>query len=72
MLSDLRDSGAIEQDADAVIFLHRPDMYDDEEKRTAVQVNVSVAKTRHAGVGDIRMLMQLETGLFTEIEERYG
>ncbi len=72
MLSDLRDSGVIEQDADSVIFLHRPDMYDDGKKKPAVQVNVRVAKNRHAGTGDIQMLMQLETGLVTEIEERYG
>ncbi len=72
MLSDLRDSGAIEQDADSVIFMHRPDMYNDGKKKPVVQVNVRVAKNRHAGTGDIQMLMQLQSGLFTELEERYG
>lgn len=72
ILADLRDSGAIEQDADAVIFLHRPDMYDDEEKTDWVQVDVSVAKNRHAGTGDVKMKMHLSSGEFMEIETRYG
>lgn len=72
ILADLRDSGAIEQDADAVLFLHRPDMYDGEEKTSMVQVDVTVAKNRHAGTGSIHMLMHLESGAFSEIENRYG
>lgn len=72
ILADLRDSGAIEQDADAVIFLHRPDMYDDEAKTDWVQVDVSVAKNRHAGTGDVKMKMHLSSGEFREIETRYG
>ena len=72
MLADLRDSGAIEQDADAVIFLHRPDMYDDEDKNDWVQVDVCVAKNRHAGTGDVKMMLHLASGEFREIENRYG
>ena len=72
-LADLRDSGAIEQDADAVIFLHRPDMYDDEEEKSErVQVKVNVAKNRHAGTGEIDMQMELASGNFSEAEWRYG
>lgn len=73
ILADLRDSGAIEQDADAVIFLHRPDMYDDEEEKSErVQVKVNVAKNRHAGTGEIDMQMELTSGNFSEAEWRYG
>ena len=67
MLADLRDSGAIEQDADAVILLHRPDMYYAEEERTDnVQVKVNVAKNRHAATGEIDMLLNLSSGTFSE------
>lgn len=71
MLSDLRDSGAIEQDADAVILLHRPDMYDEDEKADSVQVNVIVAKNRHAGTGEIDMMMHLASGAFSAADWRY-
>lgn len=72
ILADLRDSGAIEQDADAVIFLHRPDMYDDDEKSDWVQVDVDIAKNRHAGTGNVKMMMHLSSGEFREVETRYG
>lgn len=72
MLSDLRDSGAIEQDADSVILLHRPDMYDEDEKAESVQVNVIVAKNRHAGTGEINMIMHLASGMFSATDWRYS
>lgn len=72
MLSDLRDSGAIEQDADCVILLHRPDMYDEDEKAESVQVKVNVAKNRHAGTGEIDMMMNLASGKFSAADWRYS
>jgi replicative DNA helicase len=53
MLSDLRDSGAIEQDADMVIFLSRDYYGVDPEK--AHLVTVSVAKNRHGSSGSVEM-----------------
>ncbi len=54
MLSDLRESGAIEQDADIVIFLYRDDYYNPEtdEKNVA---EVIVSKNRHGSVGTIKL-----------------
>ncbi len=52
MLSDLRDSGAIEQDADAVLFLYREMYYDDGTGKTRADENVAevmIAKNRHGG-----------------------
>lgn len=72
MLSDLRDSGAIEQDADCVILLNRPDMYDEDEKAESVQVKVNVAKNRHAGTGEIDMMMHLASGKFSAADWRYS
>ena len=52
MLSDLRESGAIEQDADIVLFIYRDDYYDDEseEKNNA---EVIIAKNRHGATGSV-------------------
>jgi len=53
MLSDLRDSGSIEQDADMVIFLSRDYYGIDPEKQNVVEV--SIAKNRHGNTGNITM-----------------
>jgi len=61
VLSDLRDTGAIEQDADGVIFLFRREYYSVADKRTMADLQVSVAKNRHGPVGDCMMTFDLET-----------
>lgn len=48
-LSDLRESGAIEQDADIVMFLHRPDAYDPEDRPG--EADLIIAKNRHGPIG---------------------
>ena len=58
MLSDLRDSGAIEQDADMVLFLYREEYYKDSEGAKDPRPNVAeviVAKNRHGSVGSVEM-----------------
>jgi len=59
MLSDLRDSGAIEQDADIVLFLYRDEYYKDTDeaaaKAAANTAEVIVAKNRHGSVGSVKM-----------------
>lgn len=68
MLSDLRDTGALEQDADGVIFLHRPDYYDDADSPSPsapsgpVDLQVIVAKNRHAATGSVNMDFYLRSG----------
>ncbi|HTI52216.1 MAG TPA: replicative DNA helicase [Planctomycetaceae bacterium] len=52
-LADLRESGAIEQDADIVMFLHRPEMYDPEDHPG--EAEVIVAKHRNGPTGIIRL-----------------
>ena len=59
-LSDMRDSGAIEQDADVVLFLHRPDYYEkqttDAQAEPAVgTANIIIAKNRHGATGKVEM-----------------
>ena len=73
MLSDLRDSGAIEQDADIVLFLYRDEYYKDqsdgEEKTEANQAEVIVAKNRHGSVGSVKMGWIGQYTKFCTIEE---
>lgn len=64
-LSDLRESGDIEADADAVIFLHRPNPDDDE-------VEVHVRKARQGRLGDARLSWQAQYARLGSIENTYG
>lgn len=52
-LSDLRDTGSLEQDADSVIFLHRDGYYD--EGNVDEEINVVVKKNRHGDCGEVQM-----------------
>lgn len=54
MLSDLRESGSIEQDADIVLFLHREDYYDKETEKKNV-AEVIIAKNRHGETGTVEL-----------------
>ena len=61
MLSDLRDSGAIEQDADLVMFIHRPEYYDNKENPNPElkgKADIIIAKHRNGEVGTIKLLFQ--------------
>lgn len=53
-LADLRESGAIEQDADIVMFLHRPDAYDPEDRPG--EADLLIAKNRHGPIGTVEMV----------------
>lgn len=67
MLSDLRDSGAIEQDADGVLFLFREDYYTGPPADgQPSQVEVSVAKNRHGRTGETSFNLWLRCSLFKE------
>lgn len=66
VLSDLRDSGAIEQDADMVLLLHRPGMLGLEEdlKRT----ELIVAKNRNGRIGDIELVYEGDIVKFYDLK----
>lgn len=55
MLSDLRDSGSVEQDADIVIFLLRQDYYERDPAKHTKQCEVIVAKHRNGSTGEVRL-----------------
>ena len=70
MLSDLRESGAIEQDADIVLLLYRDDYYNsDSEKRNVAEC--IVAKNRHGETGKVELRWMPEYTAFGTLENRY-
>ena len=74
ILSDLRESGAIEQDADIVSFIYRPEYYkidewDDEERTPSTgQAEFIVAKHRNGGLSNIRLKFISNLGKFENID----
>ena len=69
-LSDLRDSGAIEQDADVVLFLYRRGVYD--EKTDQSEVELIVAKQRNGKTGSVDLRFEMERGRFLQAREVKG
>ena len=69
-MGDLRDSGAIEQDADAVILLHRPMLYEPQDKRPkpteAEPLEIIIAKNRHGQTGNLTYSLYGATGIVAE------
>lgn len=76
MLSDLRESGSIEQDADMVLFLYRPEYYglveDEEGKPTAGIGEVIIAKHRNGETGIIPLRFIGKYVKFVDLEEDFG
>ena len=71
MLSDLRESGAIEQDADSVMFIYRDDYYNEnsEEKNIAECI---VAKNRHGETGTVKLQWLPQFTTFSDLEWKHG
>ena len=71
-LSDLRESGAIEQDADLVIFIHRPEKYDlfeDGDGNSLIGIaEIIVAKHRNGPVGQLQLKFKDEFAKFVELD----
>ncbi len=70
MLSDLRESGAIEQDADSVMFIYRDDYYNEnsEEKNVAECI---VAKNRHGETGTVKLQWLPQFTTFSNLEWKH-
>lgn len=69
-LSDLRDSGAIEQDADVVIFIHRADYYDRDDESLRGQAEIMLAKNRNGPTGNVRLRFTSEYTRFDNFSAR--
>lgn len=73
MLSDLRESGAIEQDADIVMFVHRPEVYlkGDEKEKMKGKAQVIIAKNRHGRIGTVDLAFNGERTSFFSIDKNH-
>ena len=69
MLSDLRESGAIEQDADVVLFLHREDYYSEDEQHKG-DASIIIAKQRSGPTGTISVMWKGEQTKYLEVDFR--
>ncbi len=76
MLSDLRESGAIEQDADMVLFLYRPEYYgldvDDQGNSTKGISEIIISKNRNGSVGTAKMKFIGKYAKFTDLDSLAG
>ena len=70
MLSDLRDSGSIEQDADIIMFLHR-DYYGNDEERAQSEADCIIAKNRHGTMATVKLAWIGEYTLFRGMDIRH-
>ena len=72
-LSDLRESGAIEQDADMVMFIHRPEYYgitqDADGNSLIGMAEIIIAKHRNGSVGEIQLAFKSNLARFSDVEE---
>jgi replicative DNA helicase len=72
-LNHLRESGAIEQDADVVMFVHREEYYqtsEEEKERVKGQAEIIVAKQRNGPTDDVKLLWQQDYTRFVNLEHR--
>lgn len=70
-LSDLRESGSIEQDADVVAFLYREDYYNPETDRKSI-MDVLIKKHRHGPVGNVELFFDRDRQLIRSLDKRHG
>ncbi len=69
-LSDLRDSGSIEQDSDVVLFIHREDKYRPETSRKNI-ADIIIAKHRNGPIGKTELYFDERTATFRNLEKQY-
>ncbi len=67
-LSDLRDSGSIEQDADVVMFIHREDKYKDESEKTNI-AEILIEKHRNGPTGKVELYFDQTKSSFLDIDK---
>ncbi|QOS98418.1 replicative DNA helicase [Brevibacterium sp. JNUCC-42] len=70
MMSDIRESGSIEQDADIVAFLYRDDYYDKETEAKNI-IEIIIAKQRNGPTGTVELVFLKEFNKFVSLDQRY-
>jgi replicative DNA helicase len=67
MLSDLRESGAIEQDADVVLFVYRPEVYETDPEKRDGKAEIIISKQRNGPIGSIDLAFRSECTRFESL-----
>jgi replicative DNA helicase len=69
-LSDLRESGSLEQDADIVMFIHKPEEYENDELRKNI-IEIKIAKHRNGPVGKVELIFRSSLAKFENAATRH-
>jgi replicative DNA helicase len=72
ILSDLRESGELEQTADVVMFVYREEMYKPQDEKVRGVAEIIIGKQRNGPIGTCELQFQREFTKFNEIDRRYG
>jgi replicative DNA helicase len=67
ILADLRDSGAIEQDADLIAFVYRHEYYDESDLESRGQAEINIAKQRNGPTGTTKLAFRREIATFQNL-----
>jgi primary replicative DNA helicase (EC 3.6.1.-) len=70
VMSDIRDSGSIEQDADIIAFLYRDDYYNQDSENKNI-IEIIIAKQRNGPIGTVQLAFAREYNKFVNLERRY-
>ena len=71
-MADLRESGAIEQDADLVLFIYRDEYYNPDDDSNKGIAEIVIGKNRHGPTGTVSLLFKGEHLRFHDLDRRHG